>query len=35
MKPETEVKILFIDKEKVEEIDEFTHDEYVKMIIEK
>ncbi|EGT4739797.1 hypothetical protein E5F42_20280 [Clostridioides difficile] len=33
---ETEVKILFIDKEKkVEEIVEFTHDEYVKMIIEK
>ncbi|HBF2158016.1 TPA: hypothetical protein KOY96_003524 [Clostridioides difficile] len=33
---ETEVKILFIDKgKKVEEIVEFTHDEYVKMIIEK
>ncbi|VIN25994.1 Uncharacterised protein [Clostridioides difficile] len=33
---ETEVKILFIDKEKkVEEIVEFTHDEYMKMIIEK
>lgn len=32
---EKEVKILFIDKEnKVEEYVEFTHDEYMKIIIE-